>query len=134
MGIQGRASVTSLNESNRQQEGTSGFTGPQDRINIVTGIIHEVNSNFLRFVKVHDTTGLKIAGDNWIELSHSAQEIAERWGTVRVGFKVRVIVAGINGSNGASATIIGTEVDKVDEPPTPNSSERGLFSIFRQGG
>lgn len=93
------------------------------------GTISKVHPNYPRLVKAYADDGTPLANDSWIELNHSAQEIAERWGTVRLGFRVRVNFTGPAGSS-ADASIIGAEQESVREPHVNNTATRGLWAIF----
>lgn len=133
MGFQGNASITSQGEISRQTNTIAGAAPTYNQTETVIGIIHQINEQAPRLVKAHDQDGFTLACDNWIELNHSAREIAERWGTVRVGFRVRVSLTGIAGGKKASAIIIGEENEDTTEPGQPNEAERGLYAIFCPG-
>jgi hypothetical protein len=121
-------------ENQRQvSNAIGGLPGPHEQQKRTIGIINSIHPNIPRFVKANSALdGTPLANGAWIELNHSAQEIAERWGTVRVGFKIRVSFAGPAGA-GADASIISTENIKLTEPHQPNEAERGLFAIFAPG-
>ncbi len=120
-------------ERQRQDENAIGLLpDAQDGVRKVVGVISKVNEEKPRLVKANSIDGSPIANGGWIELNHSADEIAERWGTVRTGFRIRATVSGPDGS-GADAVIIGVEGQDVIEPVVLNDSERGLFAIFPPG-
>lgn len=120
-------------EVQRQTDGAiSAFPGIGEGSRQATGIIKKIHPDRPRLIKAYADDGTPLANDSWIELNHSAQEIAERWGTVRLGFRVRVTFAGPSGA-GADATIIGAEQESVSEPHIPNEAARGLFAIFAPG-
>lgn len=120
-------------EQQRQSDNAIGLLpDAQDGVRKVVGIVSKVNEERPRLVKANSIDGSPIANGGWIELNHSADEIAERWGTIRSGFLVRVTVSGPDGG-GADAIIIGTEGHDVAEPPVLNDAERGLFLIFPPG-
>jgi hypothetical protein len=98
----------------------------------ITGIVNEVHPKNPRFIKAYSSNGAMISDGKWIELTHLAQEIAERWGTVRVGFEVKVNISGPNGV-GSDAYIIGSETQSIDSAHIPNEAEQGLYYIFCPG-
>lgn len=99
----------------------------------VAGIVTKVHPKKPRLVKArHAFNNTPLANDRWIELNHSAQEIIERWGTIRVGFRIRATLSGPSGV-GADATVISTELQAINEPTQVNEATRGLWSIFTPG-
>ena len=126
---------TTITAENKRQVSNSllSLPGVQEQLRRVQGIVIEVHSKLPRLVKAKQTNGTPIANGNWILLNHSAQEIAEKWGTVRLGFKVVVNYSGPAGGN-ADATIVSTEGKEVNEPPQSNEASRGLYYIFAPGG
>ena len=128
-------SPTTISAENRRQVSNSllSLPGTQEQIRRVDGIITEINPDYPRLVKVKQNDNSPVANGKWISLNHSAQEIAEKWGTVRLGFKVRVTYSGPAGVN-ADATIIATEDKNVNEPHQANEADRGLYLIFPPGG
>lgn len=130
----GGSPTTGLGESFRQTDSAfSALPGPQEQTRQEVGIVDTVHPSLPRLVKAHSQNGGAIAGGSWIELNHSADEIAEKYGTVRVGFKIRVLLTGSLGGNSANATIIGTEDQSLSDPPIPNEVDQGLFAIFAPG-
>jgi len=93
------------------------------------GTINTLHDEKPRLVKAHDDDGVPLANGNWIELNHSAQEITERWGTVREGFRIRVSFTGAVGTS-ADGTIIGAENEDALEPHVSNEASVGLWAIF----
>lgn len=127
------APTTSQGESARTTErAVAGFPGLDDGVRRVMGIIKAAHPERPRLVKAYALDGTPIANGSWIELVHSAQEIAERWGTVRIGFRVRVLYTGPEGS-GADGIIVGTEGQDIHEGPIPNEAQQGLYAIFAPG-
>lgn len=121
-----------MGENNRQSEKISSGTSPHEQVKRVTGKVTHVNAEKSRLVKAVGLDGAILGNGDWIELNHSSEEIAERWGTIRPGFYVRVTLSGPTGS-GADATIVGAEQQNVEEPHTPNEVARGLYFIFGPG-
>lgn len=125
--------TTQWQEHTRQMDNSIGqFPGPQDAPRRVEGIVNAVHPNRPRLVKAHAADGTPLAGDKWITLNHSAQEIAERWGTVRIGFRIRATFTGPIGA-GADASIIGTEGQTVEDPVIENEAAQGLYAVFCPG-
>ena len=77
----------------------------QSIINRITGTVSEVHPNNPRFVKAYSSNGAMVADGKWIELTHSAQEIAERWGMIRPGFEIKITYTGPSGV-GADAYVM----------------------------
>lgn len=96
------------------------------------GVISKIHPEQAGWVKVRALDGTPLANNNWIELNHHTDEIIERWGTVRVGMKVRVAYSGPAGA-GADCTIVGTEGDDPTHPHVPNEVARGMYSMFSPG-
>lgn len=125
--------TTSHAETQRSTNNSiSSMAGPHEQTKKATGRIVRLHPDKPRLVKINALDGTPLANGSWVELNHSAQEIAERWGTVRTGFRVRVHFSGPSGA-GADATIIGTEGKDVTEPSQPNDVARGLFAAFPPG-
>lgn len=126
--------TTKTGESNRQSESTmNAFPGVHEQVRTTIGVVTQIHPEKSRFVKAYSKyDGATLANGDWIELNHSAQEIAERWGTVRRGFKIKVSYTGPSGA-GADGTIIGTEKQDIEEPPQPNEAARGMYAIFTPG-
>jgi len=127
------APTTSHRENQRKiSSGMSSIPGLNEGVRSVSGTIRQIHEEKPRLVKAYGDDGAPIADDNWIELNHSAQEIAEKWGTVRMGFRVRVSFIGPAGAS-ANATIIGVEQEDVKEPHIPNEVSRGMYALFAPG-
>lgn len=125
--------TTSHAENQRQVSGSiSGMPGPHQQQKRTSGIIVKIHPEKPRLVKANAADGTPLANGQWIELNHSAQEIVERWGTVRVGFNVRVTFSGPSGA-GADATIVSAEEQALTEPHQPNEAARGLYALFAPG-
>lgn len=125
--------TTSQGEAQRKVESAvASFPGLHEGTRRSVGIVNKVNPNKPRLIKAHAMDGTPLANNNWIELNHSAQEIAERWGTVRIGFRVRVTFTGPSGAS-ADAGIIGTEGQDVNDPFIPNEAQQGLYAVFAPG-
>jgi hypothetical protein len=126
---------TTKHAENQRQVDSSvgGMAGPHEQQRRTIGIITKVHPDKPRLIKARSSIdSTPLANNAWIELNHSAQEIAERWGTVRVGFRVRVTFSGPSGA-GADASIVGVEQQDVTEPVQSNEAARGLFAIFSPG-
>lgn len=97
------------------------------------GTIYKVHDQY-PLVKVYDSVdGTVVANDKWIPLSHSPREVAERFGTIRVGMKTSVTCYGPNGLN-AFAYIIMEENEEIGEEEfVENEMETGLWEIFKPG-
>lgn len=120
-------------DQHRLERAQLAFPGLLDGAKRTTGIIKEINSESPRLVRAYDEEdGTVLCDGKWIELNHSAQEIAEKWGKVQVGFKVRVTYYGPSGS-GADATIIAKQNDDIQEPGIENDVARGLYAVFAPG-
>jgi len=125
--------TTVLGERNRQLNGTiDAMPSSHEAIKTVYGIIIELHPDKVRYFKASTEDQTPICNNNYILLKHSAQEIAERWGTIRVGMKVKVVYAGATGNSG-DGEIIGSEETSMTDPIIDNISERGLYFIFTPG-
>lgn len=127
--------TTMFGETNRQLNNhINSNISPSEKETSTIGIVSEVHPTKACFVKCYSATDKSvIAGNKYVRLNHSAEEIAERWGTVRVGFRVQVKQIGPNGLLGCSAIIIGTEGEDQEEDKVENRSEKGLYAIFSPG-
>jgi len=138
-GFGGSAAVTSLGEADRQLQGALGATSLHEQTRTVLGIVHKWGPEAdppesAQRVQAHQIDGSPIVSEEyWIQLIHSAQEIAEKWGTVRVGFKLSVTIVGPGSGQSASGSIIGGEDCNLDETVVPNEAEQGLYAIFAPG-
>jgi len=96
----------------------------------VDGVINEVHER-LPLVKAYNTLdGTVVAGNRWIRLLHSPEEIVDRFGTIRIGMHVRITYTGPIGED-ASAIITLNEGDQIDKVEAlPNEKPLGLWEIF----
>lgn len=136
MGISkpGSSPITELGEELRQNDNhTTGRPGLHEMTRQVVGIVDSVDDTHARWVTAHEPSGKLILNGGWIELNHSAREIAERYGTVPVGTMLRITVYGPGDGITANATIIDTEGNGADEPHYSNDADRGLYEIFSPG-
>jgi len=104
--------ITSIGEDQRQ-ESIDKAASPSlfETVREVDAVIKEVHEKKL-LVKVYATGSAAVVANNqWIPLSHSPQEIAERFGTIRVGMTVRVSYQGPSGLN-ARAVVVLNEKEK----------------------
>lgn len=127
------APTNSFGEQTRKTErAIASVPGSHEAVRRATGVINRIHPKRPRLIKAHGLDGTTLANDAWIELNHSAQEIAERWGTVRIGFRVRVTYSGPAGAS-ADATILGSEGQDIDESFIPNEAQQGLYAVFAPG-
>jgi hypothetical protein len=125
--------LTTTGENTRSVErNINSIPGPYEQQRKVIGVVSKVHSTKPRLIKANTSSGYPIANGNWIELNHSAQEITERWGTVRIGFRVRVSYSGPSGQS-ADAIITGVEEHDIEEPHQENDAARSLYAIFTPG-
>lgn len=125
--------TTGFAEQHRQTEAAiSSYPGLHEGIREAFGTITEVHPEKPMIV-AHDDSGSKISNGSFIPLAHGTLEIAERWGTIRRGMRIRVQYSGPDGSN-SFATIIGLEGERnVNTPFESNEAEQGLSKIFAPG-
>ena len=120
----------------KADQSINGMPGPGEQVKTVVAIVDGIHPTLAQYVTAHTEDGAPILSDpdSWIELNHSGAEIAERWGQVRVGFRLRCIVSGA-GKTGvsANATIISTEGQDSSQPPIANDSAQGLYLVFAPG-
>jgi hypothetical protein len=130
----GGSPITGLGEDMRQNDGAmTSRPGLHEMTRQIIGIVDAVDDTYARWVTAHEPTGKTILAGRWIELNHSAREIAERYGTVPVGTMIRVTVYGPGDGVSASATIIDTEGKGADEPHYSNDAEQGMYAVFCPG-
>ena len=130
----GGSPITGLGEEMRQNDNvTAGRPGLHEMTRQVIGIVDSVDDKYARWVTAHEPDGKVILAGAFIELNHSAREIAERYGTVPVGTMLRVTIYGPGDGVSASATIIDTEGKGADEPFYSNDAEQGLYAVFAPG-
>jgi hypothetical protein len=134
IGSAGGCSTTGVGEDLRQLDtSVQSFPSSSEQTRQIVGVVGEVHPENPRFVKAYEPSGAMICEGNWIELNHSADELAERYGTVRAGFKLRVTIWGAGTGIAGNAIIIGTEDSFISEPYTNNEVEQGLYQIFNPG-
>lgn len=94
----------------------------------------EIDPDRPKYVKAVDASDPRthIANAQWIKINHGDQEIAERWGKIRIGFKLRVVLSGPT-SERAVAYVTGTNDDETDIGAVSNKQDMGLWSIFAPG-
>lgn len=127
--------ITSIGETQRQQE-LDKTASPSlfETIRETEAVINEVHEDLLLIKAYEADSGSVVANNRWIPLSHSPQEIAERFGTIRPGMVVKVSYQGADGLN-ARASIVYNEQEKTGEEEfSLNEIETGLFEIFKPGG
>ena len=126
--------LTSIGEEKRQME-IDKFAAPSlfENTREIEGVIYEVHETKLLIKAYNSVDGSVVANNNWIPLTHSPQEVAERFGTIRQGMVATIRFQGVSGLN-ARATIIFNEQEKVGEEDfAANELETGLFEIFKPG-
>jgi len=129
------SSPTTLSGEKRREMSEEKLSSP-GLINLpkqVYGSITEIHDT-LPLIKAYDpNSGNSIAGNRWIPLIHSPEEIAERFGTIRIGMGVSVNSNG-PGEMRAVAQIITNEYQNIAEDDViPNTVELGLWEIFTPG-
>src|SRR5574343_235575 len=124
---------TSFDEAERQQAGAmSTMPSVNEGIRITNGQISEIHDT-KPWVRVVTKEGTPIANGNWVPLSHTVDEIVERFGTIRKGMRVSVTHTGPEGSQ-ALATIVGLENEEKHAALVPkNTVKKGLYAIFTPG-
>ena len=128
-----RVITSTTNMGERERVASNNQIEPHNKIDRAVGLVSHVHPEKPRLVKAYNETDYSpLANGDWILLNHSAQEIAERWGTVRPGFRIQVTFAGPSGAK-ADGTIIGAENQNIEEPPVANEVARGLFALFAPG-
>lgn len=130
----GGSPVTEYGEE--QRSNSSGIlSGPSmhEQVRQVDGIVDSVHPDMARWVTAHEPSGKMIYGGQAIELTHSAREIAEKYGTVPIGTTIKVTIYGPGDGVSASATIVDTEGKGPDEPYYSNEAEQGLYAVFAPG-
>lgn len=130
----GGSPITGLGESLRSADRlTQAGPAAHENIREVMGVVDGVNPDLARWITAHEANGKTLFKGQWIELNHSAREIAERWGTVPIGAMIRVTIYGPGDGVSASATIIDAEGKGADEPHYANEAEQGLYAVFAPG-
>ena len=130
----GGSPTTSYGEQSRQVDSyIQGSPTSSEQTRQIMGVVGEIHPTNPRFVTAYTPDGAIIAEGGWVELNHSADEIAERFGTIRAGFKLRVTIWGAGTGNAANASIIGTEDSAISEPYTDNEIDQSLYAIFAAG-
>jgi hypothetical protein len=126
-------SSTSFGEDMRKITGESlSAPGLLETSRQVDGTIYKVHESS-PMIKAYSSDGSIIAGDRWIPLAHSPEEIIERFGTVRVGMGVHVTYSGPDGGY-ALASVMFNEGDNLgEEEVLPNDVSLGLWEIFTPG-
>lgn len=134
IGKVGGSSITGIGEDMRRADSAiQGQPSNHEQTRQLIGIVDSVDTTLARWVTAHEPTGKTILSGRWIELSHSAREIAERWGTVPIGATLRVTLLGPGDGVSASATIVDTEGKGANEPIYANEATQGLFALFAPG-
>jgi hypothetical protein len=120
-------------EVRRIDAAVDALPGAHEQLRRSIGIVRKVHEQYARLVKATDAyDGSILANGEWITLNHTAQEIAERWGTIQIGFKIQLTMSGPAGET-VDAKVIGESAVSTTELHVPNSVARGLFAIFAPG-
>ena len=123
---------THQEQSRATEAGISSSPGLHEGVRQTFATIYAIHPE-KTLIKAYDDNGSNIANDKWVPLNHSSREIAERFGTVRIGMRVMVSFTGPDGGS-ANAFIVGNEGEKnANEPQTENAAQRGMFRIFAPG-
>ena len=97
------------------------------------GIISEVHDT-LPIIKAYDPSNGKLISNNrWIALSHTPQEIVEKFGTIRIGMGVMVSTTGPGGLKSIAQIVANEQQNLTKEDVLPNTVELGLWEIFTPG-
>lgn len=126
--------ITSIGEAKRGQE-LDKTASPSlfETVREIEAVVSEIHEDLLLVKAYEANTGSVVANNKWIPLSHSPQEIAERFGTIRPGMTVKVSYQGADGMN-ARASVVYNEQEKTGEEEFAlNEIETGLFEIFKPG-
>ena len=132
-GVVAGAPTTIMGEEARVQQNTiAAMPGLQSSSQQIIGNITEVHES-QPLIKASTDTNTVIANGQWIPLSHSVDEIAARFGTIRKNMRVLVMYSGPAGTQ-AIASIIGVEGEKYGSSTLrDNTAQKGLFAIFPPG-
>lgn len=123
------AATTLRGEKNRKTENevSSDFSVVRTTYGIVSAVHPE-----RVLIRAISSDGSPLIGDNWIPLSHSPREIAERFGTVQKKMIVMIQYSGV-GEDRAVATIVRESGEEIANLQEENKLQRGLFKIFAPG-
>lgn len=96
--------------------------------------VSEVDPDRPKFVKAVslDDPRVHIANAQWIKVNHGDQEIVDRWGKIRIGFKLRILFNGPT-EDGAVAYVTGSNDEETDTGAVSNEQTMGLWAIFAPG-
>lgn len=126
--------ATSLGEQARNQEQyKSAQRQPHEGLRQAYGTIIEVHKT-KPLIRASSDKGCNSAGNKWIILNHGVQEIMERWGSVRTGFRVLITFSGGPDVGNANATIVGIEGEQTgNKDLLPNDAAMGFYRICSPG-
>lgn len=123
---------TSMGEEVRRQSEDNisvSSIGPKVYFGIITDIHPSEN-----LIKANTFGGTSIGDGYWIPLTHTIDEIIERFGKLRKGMKVKVDSGGV-ASGQFIASIVGLESDTISrDTQLTNEIEKSLYAIFTPGG
>lgn len=127
------APTTGFGEEQRQTgHSIAAMPGLQGTAQTQMGTVVEVHE-IKPLVRVMTNQNVPLGNGDWIPVTHSLDEIRERFGKLRKGMAALVTFSGPDGSN-AMATITGTEGEKKGEGvQLDNSVQKGAYSIFVPG-
>lgn len=119
----------------KRQEQFQGFgtTDFNDAILHLSGVVSEIHPERLLVKAREQSSGVDLCWGRWIPLRHTAQEIAEKYGTVKLGMVVKIECIGRSQLN-ATATIVHTDTKGPGEEEfVANEMATGLYEIFKPG-
>lgn len=122
---------TSIGEDIRQQSEDNisvSSLGPKVFFGLITDIHPSEN-----LIKASTFGGTSIGDGSWIPLTHTIDEVIERFGKLRKGMRVKIDSGGI-ASGQFIASIVGLESDTVSkDTQLINEIEKSLYAIFTPG-
>jgi len=99
----------------------------------IMGIVVEVHPSKAMVKAMQPGTNRRISSGKWIPLSHSPEDIIERFGTIRIGMGCYVVYDA-PGEFGAIGTLIHNEGDKFSqEEVLENKVSTATYAIFTPG-
>lgn len=102
----------------------------QEVLRRLYGEVSTVDPGGRNLVQVRQADGSLVAGGRWLRLKNSPLEIAHRFGALRVGLKVEVLVSG-QGHISPVAELIASEREEATTLLFPNDiGKDGLYKAF----
>lgn len=124
--------TTTMGEEQRQSDSAMSESGHASKTKTAVGIVIGVHERFPNQVLLAGPDNEQLANKQYVVLSHSPDEIAEKWGTVRLGFKVRATWQDPSGGN-AFGVVVGDENTTLADAPVENVVAQGLYACFAPG-